>query len=201
MTAGRVWLRGRGCKHPCGHGWQSWTAFRGQWRLVLVLAWWCALVAQSSAGEARGLSNRQAQGKDPCYRLLQQSTTHLRRILDLRLTQGFPISQQLDEGNAHLSPLAVQIIDCEGQRVVVSGTYEFRGNIGVMDITRRGTTVIQLRLKQPIGQRHVLLEKPEVLDITFDNPAPWFDGTAIRNWALALFATPICANFPSGQPC
>jgi hypothetical protein len=100
-----------------------------------------------------------------------------------------------------LSPLAIQSIDCEGQRVVVSGTYEFRGNLGVMDITRRGTTVIQLHLNQRTGQRRVVLEKPEVLDMTFDNPAPWFDGTAIRNWTLELFATPLCIDLQNGQPC
>jgi hypothetical protein len=169
--------------------------------VVVLLAWWFALVAQGSAGEAKGSSGPPAQTTDPCVGLLQQSTTHLRHILDFRLMQGFPITQQLDEGNARLSALAIQTIDCESQRVVVSGTYEFRGNLGVMDITRRGTTVIQLHLHQLTAQRRVVLENPTVLDMTFDNPAPWFDGTAVRNWTLDLFATPICANLQTGQPC
>jgi leucyl-tRNA synthetase len=86
-------------------------------------------------------------------------------------------------------------------REVVSGTYEFRGNLGVMDVTRRGTAVLQLQLSPKATQRQVWLESPEVLEVTFDNPAPWFDGKAISNWALFLFAKPVCANLRNGQPC
>jgi hypothetical protein len=168
---------------------------------VVLLAWWVALVAQGLAGEARGSSDPPAQPQDPCLRLLRQSTAHLRRILDSRLRRGFPITQQLAEGNARLSPLAIHSIDCESRQVVVSGAYEFRGNLGVMDVTRRGTTVIQLHLNESAGQPRVALEKPKIMDVTFDNPAPWFDGAAIRNWALDLFATPICVNLEDGQPC
>jgi hypothetical protein len=85
--------------------------------------------------------------------------------------------------------------------VVVSGAYEFRGNLGVMDVTRRGTTVMQLHLNESAGQRRVVLEHPIIVDVTFDNPAPWFDGKAIRNWALGLFAAPICVDLEDGQPC
>ena len=83
----------------------------------------------------------------------------------------------------------------------VSGSYEFRGNLGVMDITRRGTTVLQWRLNPKLEQRQVWLEAPEVLEVTFDNPAPWFDGKAISNWVLSLFAHPVCAALENGQPC
>jgi hypothetical protein len=51
------------------------------------------------------------------------------------------------------------------------------------------------------GQRQVWLEDPEVLDVTFDNPAPWFDGKAISNWARSLFVKPVCANLHNSQPC
>ena len=115
--------------------------------------------------------------------------------------RGFPVTAQLDEGNARLSPLSVVLVDCEQQRVVVSGSYEFRGNLGVMDITRRGTTVLQFRMSPKPGQRQVWLEDPEVLDVTFDNPAPWFDGKAISNWARSLFVKPVCVNLHNGQPC
>jgi hypothetical protein len=113
----------------------------------------------------------------------------------------FPVTAQLAEGNARLSALSLQRLDCAQQQVVVSGAYEFRGNIGVMDVTRRGTAATQLRLTPDSGQRQVHLGDPEVLDITFDNPAPWFDGKAIQNWLLELFATPLCASLQSGEPC
>ena len=84
---------------------------------------------------------------------------------------------------------------------MVSGSYEFRGNLGVMDITRRGDGAAT-RLSPKSGQRQIWLEDPEVLDVTFDNPAPWFDGKAISNWALSLFGVkPVCANVRNGQPC
>ena len=70
-----------------------------------------------------------------------------------------------------------------------------------MDITRRGTTVLQLRLSPKLEQRQVWLEAPEALEVTFDNPAPWFDGKAISNWVLSLFAHPVCAALENGQPC
>ncbi|MBI3328409.1 MAG: hypothetical protein HYZ81_17120, partial [Nitrospinae bacterium] len=140
-------------------------------------------------------------GEAPCQRLFGLSATQLREILDFRLMRDFPVVAQLDEGHARLSPLSISSIDCEGRQVIVSGGYEFRGNIGVMDVTRQGTLVIQLRLTPQQGRRQVFLEKPELQDITFDNPAPWFDGKAVSNWALALFATPICARLQSGLPC
>jgi hypothetical protein len=139
--------------------------------------------------------------QDPCQPLIQQSAKHLREILEYRLVRDFPMTAQLDEGNARLLPMSILLVDCAARRVTVSGSYEFRGNLGVMDITRRGTTVLQFRMSPQPGQRQVWLEAPEVLDVTFDNPAPWFDGKAISNWALSLFATPVCANLQNGQPC
>jgi hypothetical protein len=153
------------------------------------------------AGEGGQPPYQGAQPQDPCQLLTRQSAKHLRQILDFRLLRGFPLTAQLDEGNARLSPFSIVIIDCEQQRVVVSGSYEFRGNLGVMDITRRGTTVLQFRLDPKPGQHQVWLEDPEVLDVTFDNPAPWFDGKAISNWTRALFVKPVCANLQNGQPC
>lgn len=154
------------------------------------------------------LAGEQPQGsapvgglQDPCQPLLQQSAKQLQHILAVRLTRGFPVTEQLDEGNARLSPLSIRSVDCEQQYVVVFGSYEFRGNLGVMDITRRGTTVLQFRLHPKPDQRQVWLEAPEVLDITFDNPAPWFDGKAISNWMRSLFAHPVCASLQDGQPC
>jgi hypothetical protein len=130
-----------------------------------------------------------------------QSTKHLGRILEFRLLRGFPLTAQLDEGNARLSPWSIVNIDCDQQRVVVSGSYEFRSNLGVIDVTRRGMTVLQFHLRPKPEQQEVWLEDPEVLDVTFDNPAPWFDGKAISNWARALFVNPVCANLQNGQPC
>lgn len=153
------------------------------------------------AHAAQNAPNQAGQPQDACQPLVRDSTGHLRHILDLRLMRGFPVTAQLAEGNARLSPLSILTVDCEQQRVVVSGTYEFRGNLGVMDITRRGTTVLQFHLNPRLAERQVWLEEPEVLDLTFDNPAPWFDGKAISNWALSLFAKPVCANLQNGQPC
>jgi hypothetical protein len=153
------------------------------------------------AGEGGQVPDHSGQPQDACRSLMRQSAKHLRQILDVRLMHGFPVTAQLAEGNARLSPLSIVIVDCEQQRVVVSGSYEFRGNLGVMDITRRGTTVLQFRLSPKSGQRQIWLEDPEVLDVTFDNPAPWFDGKAISNWALSLFVKPVCANVRNGQPC
>jgi hypothetical protein len=153
------------------------------------------------AGGGELMRDRGGQPQDSCQFLIQQSAERLRQILDFRLMRGFPATAQLAEGNARLSPLSIVIIDCAEERVMVSGSYEFRGNLGVMDITRRGTTVLQFRMSPKPGQHQVWLEDPEVLDVTFDNPAPWFDGKAIGNWARALFVKPICANLQNGQPC
>jgi hypothetical protein len=163
----------------------------------------CSLIPTlyTLASERQQGSDRVGPPQDPCQPLLQQSAKQLRHILDVRLTRGFPVTAQLDEGNARLSPLAIRSVDCEQQYVVVSGSYEFRGNLGVMDITRRGTTVLQFRLRPKPDQRQLWLEAPEVLDVSFDNPAPWFDGKAISNWALSLFTTPVCANLQTGQAC
>ncbi|MBI3326228.1 MAG: hypothetical protein HYZ81_05955 [Nitrospinae bacterium] len=163
----------------------------------------CLLIASSTtwAGQPEYPRSRSSQGDDPCQRLLGLGATELRHILDFRLMRDFPISAQLDEGHARLSPLSISTIDCKHLRVVVSGAYEFRGNIGVMDVTRMGTLVILLRLTPQQERRQVFLEKPQVQDITFDNPAPWFDGKAVSNWAIALFATPTCARLQSGLPC
>jgi hypothetical protein len=133
--------------------------------------------------------------------LLQATVTRLKEILDGRLRRGFPVTAQLDEGNARLAPLSILSIDCEQQRVVVSGSYEFRGNLGVMDITRRGTMVLQWRISPRPEPRQVWLEAPEALGVPFDNPAPWFDGKAISNWVLSLFANPVCTSLHNGQPC
>ena len=153
------------------------------------------------AGEGQQVPQQAGPPQDPCQLLLRESVTDVQKILDVRLMRGFPVTAQLDEGNARLSPLSILSIDCEQQRVVVSGSYEFRGNLGVMDITRRGTTVLQLRLSPKLEQRQVWLEAPEALEVTFDNPAPWFDGKAISNWVLSLFANPVCASLVNGQPC
>jgi len=164
---------------------------------------WCLLLVALHAWAGPG-GQRPTQGglpQDPCQSLMWQSTKHLGRILEFRLLRGFPRTAQLDEGNARLLPLSIVDIDCDQQRVVVSGNYEFRGNLGVIDITRRGTIVLQFRLHPKPGQQEVWLEDPEVLEVTFDNPAPWFDGKAISNWARALFGNPVCANLQNGQPC
>jgi hypothetical protein len=174
---------------------------RRYWTVVGLLG--CSLILpwHTWARHVERVPNQATEPKDPCLSLTRQSTKHLQQILEMRLMRGFPATAQLAEGNARLSPLSILLVDCEQQRIVVSGSYEFRGNLGVMDITRRGTTALQFRLTPKPGQRQVWLEDPEVLDITFDNPAPWFDGKAISNWALSLFATPVCANLQTGQPC
>jgi hypothetical protein len=171
------------------------------WVVIGLLLWWVIPAIPPLAAAGGPAPHQAGQLKDPCRSLLRQSATHLRRVLDFRLMRSFPATAQLDEGNARLSPLSILVVDCEQQHVVVSGTYEFRGNLGVMDITRRGTTLLQLRLSPKSTQQQVWLEAPEVLEVTFDNPAPWFDGKAIRTWVLALFATPLCANLLNGQPC
>ncbi len=171
------------------------------WIVNGLLLWSLLMALYTWAGEGRQLSTQRDLPQDPCQPLIWQSAKHLGQILAFRLLRGFPQIAQLDEGNARLSPLAIVSIDCEEQRVVVSGNYEFRGNLGVMDITRRGTAVLQFRLDPKPGQHQVWLEDPEVLDVTFDNPAPWFDGKAISNWARALFVNPVCANLQNGQPC
>jgi hypothetical protein len=153
------------------------------------------------AGEGKQGPQPAGPPRDACQLLLGANITDLQKSLDVRLMLGFPVTAQLDEGNARLSPLSVQRIDCEQQLVVIAGSYEFRGNLGVMDITRRGTTVLQLRLSRKLEQRQVWLEAPEALEVTFDNPAPWFDGKAISNWALSLFTRPVCASLDNGQPC
>ena len=162
-----------------------------------------SLISAGVVGDRQAGSSppRGEQLSDACRHLLHQSTAQIRRVLDFRLKHNFPTEAQLDEGHARLSPLSIVVIDCTEQRVVVSGTYEFRGNLGVIDVTRRGTTVIQLHLVPQLRQRQVVLEEPEILNLTFDNPAPWFDGKAVENWALALFATPMCAELLNGRPC
>jgi hypothetical protein len=152
-------------------------------------------------GEGQPLPQQAEPPQEPCQLLIRESVTHVRNILHMRLMRGFPATAQLDEGNARLSPLSILSIDCVQRHVVVSGTYEFRGNLGVMDITRRGTIVLQLRLSPEREQHQVWLDAPQALDVTFDNPAPWFDGKAISNWVLSLFANPVCASLVNGQPC
>jgi hypothetical protein len=171
------------------------------WIVVGLLCWLFIPMLYASAGEDRQGPQRVGPPQDACQRLLRASITDLQKILDARLRRGFPVTAQLDEGNARLAPLAIHSIDCEQQLVVIAGSYEFRGNLGVMDITRRGTTVLQLRLSPKLEQRQVWLEAPEAIEVTFENPAPWFDGKAISNWALALFAHPLCASLDNGQPC
>jgi hypothetical protein len=171
------------------------------WIAVGLLWWLLVPMLDAFAGEGGQGPQQVAPPQDPCQHSLGVSVTYVRKILDARLRHGFPVTAQLDEGNARLSPLSVLSVDCEQQHVVVSGGYEFRGNLGVMDVTRRGTTVLQLRVSPKLERHQVWLEAPEVLEVTFDNPAPWFDGKAISNWALALLAHPVCASLDSGQPC
>jgi len=168
---------------------------------VSVLFWMFLFTVAAFAREGGEMPNQTQQPKDLCQPLIRYNTTHLRHILDVRLMRGFPVTAQLEEGNAWLSPLTILHVDCQQQRVVVSGAYEFRGNLGVMDITRRGTTVLQFHLNPKPAARQVWLEEPEVLDVSFENPAPWFDGKAIGKWALSLFPKPVCANLQNGQPC
>jgi hypothetical protein len=171
------------------------------WIVVGWLLWSLVPMLYTLGGEGKLLPQEAEPSQDPCQILLRESAPHLQNILDLRLMRGFPATAQLDEGNARLSPLSILSIDCVQRHVVVSGNYEFRGNLGVMDITRRGTTVLQLRLSPKLEQRQVWLDAPEALEVTFDNPAPWFDGKAISNWVLSLFANPVCASLVNGQPC
>jgi hypothetical protein len=171
------------------------------WIVVGLLLWSLIPTLFPWAGEERQAPRQAGPPPDPCQSLMRESSTHLQKILDVRLRRGFPVTAQLDEGNARLSPLSITSIDCEQQRVVASGSYEFRSNLGVMDITRRGATVLQWRLSPKPEQRQVWLEAPEALEVTFDNPAPWFDGKAISNWVLSLFADPVCAVLENGQPC
>lgn len=138
---------------------------------------------------------------DPCQDSFRLDTVALRRVLEARLLREFPVEAQLDEGHARLSSLSMQQLDCEELHVAVSGEYEFRANLGVMDVTRRGTLLLGLQLMPRPEQQQILLEQPRVQELTFGNPAPWFDGKAITNWVLALFATPVCAELPSGLPC
>jgi hypothetical protein len=187
-------------RHRCCSGTSAQPTQRG-WIVVGLLWWLLVPMLCTWAGEGRQVPQQAGPPQDPCQLLLRESVTHLQKILDVRLMRGFPVMAQLDEGNARLSSLSILSIDCEQQRVVVSGSYEFRGNLGVMDITRRGTTVLQLRLSPKLEQRQVWLEAPEALEVTFDNPAPWFDGKAISNWVLSLFADPVCAFLENGQPC
>ena len=174
-----------------------------QHRWIVVGLLLCSLVPTfyTFAGKGRQRPQQMNPPLDSCQPLLGENVDHLRQILDGRLARGFPVTAQLNEGNARLSPLSILSIDCEQQRVMVSGSYEFRGNLGVMDITRRGTAVLQFHLRPVIEQRQLWLEAPDVLEVTFDNPAPWFDGKAISNWVLALFTKPLCASLDNGQPC
>ena len=178
------------------------TLLRQRYWIVVGWLWWLLVpMLYTLGGEGKPLPQQADPPQDPCQLLLRESVTHVRNILDMRLMRGFPATAQLDEGNARLSPLSILSIDCAQRHVVVSGNYEFRGNLGVMDITRRGTTVLQLRLSPKLEQRQVWLDAPEALEVTFDNPAPWFDGKAISNWVLSLFANPVCASLVNGQPC
>jgi hypothetical protein len=174
---------------------------RRGWLVVGLLLWSLIPTSFPRAGEGRQQPHQAGRPADPCQSSIHESTTHLQKILNVRLMRGFPVTAQLDEGNARLSPLSIITIDCEQLRVVASGSYEFRSNLGVMDITRRGTTVLQWRLSPKPEQRQVWLEAPEALEVTFDNPAPWFDGKAISNWVLSLFAHPVCTSLENGQPC
>jgi hypothetical protein len=187
-------------RHRCCSGTPAQPTQR-YWIVVGLLWWSLAPMLYTLAGEGRQVPQQAGPPQDSCQLLLRESVTHVQKILDARLMRGFPVMAQLDEGNARLSALSIFSIDCEQQRVVVSGSYEFRGNLGVMDITRRGTTVLQLRLSPKLEQRQVWLEAPEALEVTFDNPAPWFDGKAISSWVLSLFADPVCAFLENGQPC
>jgi hypothetical protein len=171
------------------------------WVVVGLLLGSLILLPSTMPGPGGEVSKRPMGSQDPCQPFIQQTTQHLREILQYRLGRDFPMTAQLDEGNARLSPMSILLVDCEERRLVVSGSYEFRGNLGVMDITRRGTTVLQFRMSPKPGQHQVWLETPEILDVTFDNPAPWFDGKAIANWALSLFAEPVCAHLQNGQRC
>jgi hypothetical protein len=175
----------------------AWRSWLGAALLLGVLI----LLPLTLPGMGGEVSKRPVGPQDPCQPLIQQTTKHLREILASRLVRGFPMTAQLDEGNARLSPMSLLLVDCAERRVVVSGSYEFRGNLGVMDITRRGTTVLQFSMSPKPSQHQVWLETPEILDVTFDNPAPWFDGKAIRNWVLSLFAEPVCTHLQNGQPC
>jgi hypothetical protein len=167
----------------------------------LLLLWAILLSAGAWAGTTGPAPHQADQAEDACRRLLGYPSTQLGQILEAHLRRRFPATAQLAEGNARLSELSLRTLDCQRQQVIVAGRYEFRGNIGVIDLTRRGTAVLQLHLTPQAQQRQVRLENPAVLDVTFDNPAPWFDGKAIADWALALFATPLCANLQNGQPC
>ena len=155
-------------------------------------------VLPSRAGEP---SQPGQPAQDACQRLLQRSATDLQQTLEGRLARSFPIAAQLEEGNARLAVPSILGIDCDQRHAIVSGGYEFRGNLGVMDITRRGAVVVRLHMTLKAAERQVWLDAPEVMDITFDNPAPWFDGKAIGNWALSLFSKPLCAHLQNGRPC
>lgn len=168
---------------------------------MLLLLWAILLSVNARAGSDGAAPDQVGQPVDACWQLLGQPSARLGEMLTVPFMSRFPVTAQLAEGNARLSALTLRLIDCEQQRVVVSSAYEFRGNIGVMDLTRRGTAVIQLQLTPDPAPNQVWLGAPEVLDITFDNPAPWFDGKAIHNWALELFATPLCVSLQHGQPC
>ena len=64
------------------------------------------------AGEGKQLPQQAEPPQDACQLLLRESVTHLQNILDMRLMRGFPVTAQLDEGNARLSPLSILSIDC-----------------------------------------------------------------------------------------
>jgi hypothetical protein len=161
----------------------------------------CMLLILGLACDAGTPGGRQQGPKDPCHALLQHSTAHLQQVLEKRLKHGFPVTAQLAEGNARMAAPSIRGIDCEQLRVVVTGAYEFRGNLGVMDITRRGNAVLEFNVVPKPTERQVWIEAPEVQEVTFDNPAPWFDGKAINKWAPSLFPKPLCANLQNGRPC
>ena len=70
-----------------------------------------------------------------------------------------------------------------------------------MDVTRRGALILRLQLVPGPEPQQISLTPAQLQEITFQNPAPWFDGKAIGDWGLDLFATPTCARLHSGLPC
>jgi hypothetical protein len=174
---------------------------RRSWKGSGLLLWAFVLMLQPLPGIGAQPLRSVSPSQDRCQASLGRDVEHLRQLIAARLRRGLPITAQLDEGNARLSSWSVLLVDCEQQHVVASGNYEFRGNLGVMDLTRRGAAVLQFQLSSEPRQRQIKLDSPQLLDVTFDNPAPWFDGKAISTWVLALYSQPICMHLPDGQPC
>ena len=169
--------------------------------LTCVLCSLLIAISLAGAGEAQRPQGGSPGTHDPCEEHFGLPASEVRKTLDARLRYGFPIEAQLDEGHARLAAPSILLLDCEQQRVLVSGAYEFRGNIGVMDVTRRGALILRLQLVPGPEPQQLSLTQAQLQEITFENPAPWFDGKAIRDWGLDLFATPTCARLRSGLPC